>query len=421
MAQRSTRPRGCGVGRRHPRADTHRDVEIRLVAGHLEHRGRHREDAGVSGGHDGDVPSAPSQVQGEGGALRLDLVVRLVTDLPRPQGNSLDVGRVANEIRCGGQDSACLGGEPLGAGRPRADDGDRSERHRGADGGHGGGCSRHTARQHDHREVGHLGGVHVPRGQGPLAGHRRALDVDRVVEPTRPLQGVTDAAEGAAELHHDSRVGRRDRRCERVVRERAGDDGQQLGVLDERHARGRGRCGDRGDAGDDGGVVCRSQPLVQVLVGAVGEGVAEGQHGDGPPGVQVGREADAALLVEGGQLGVVVVAVLRRDGVDELLLDDALAQVGVGDLPSRRPAVPGGVVDDDVGALDRANRLERQQLRVAGPQADADQPTGGAGGAGGAGVTGGWEVGRHHSTSDAMALSAPQVMAEPPRRPCTTR
>ena len=58
---------------------------------------------------------------------------------------------------------------------------------------------------------------------------------------------------------------------------------------------------------------------------------------------------------------------------------------------------------DHVGAVERAHGLERYQLRIAGPDADAD------------------ETARAHRPGLASALTAAAVMALPPMRPRTIR
>src|SRR5699024_10777388 len=65
------------------------------------------------------------------------------------------------------------------------------------------------------------------------------------------------------------------------------------------------------------------------------------------------------------------------------------------------------VVGDDVGRGDEACGLAGDQFGVSGADADSDEPPGRA-----------WGT---HSSSCARALIADEAIADPPRRPCTTR
>src|SRR5258708_40233707 len=94
---------------------------------------------------------------------------------------------------------------------------------------------------------------------------------------------------------------------------------------------------------------------------------------------------------------------LGRDRVHELLLDLVPAQVRPGDRPRHRPAVPRAVVGDHAGRANQPGGLDRDQLRVTGPEADTVQGRG------------------HYCSSFAIALTAATVIALPPGRPGTTR
>ena len=89
------------------------------------------------------------------------------------------------------------------------------------------------------------------------------------------------------------------------------------------------------------------------------------------------RKAIRRLVVEVGHEPVVaerVVGRARRHGVDEQLLDDVVAEVGGRDASGDRVAARSAVEGDDVGLPDEAGGLDRDELGVAGPDADAAQP-----------------------------------------------
>src|SRR6185312_6100905 len=118
----------------------------------------------------------------------------------------------------------------------------------------------------------------------------------------------------------------------------------------------------------------------------------------------------------GDALGGLAVEVLHRarvtawmvgglggDGVDQVLLDLAGTQVGLGDAARDTAAVPRAVIGDDVSLCDHAGGLDRHQFRVSRPKPDAPEcPVG-------------------HSALLAIALTAAAAIALPPRRPVTTR
>src|SRR5439155_99610 len=93
-----------------------------------------------------------------------------------------------------------------------------------------------------------------------------------------------------------------------------------------------------------------------------------------------------------------------RHRVGQRQLDLVVAQVGRRDAARHPARVARHRVGDHVRGLDDAPRLDGDELGVARPHPDAEEPAGGA-----------------HSASLASALTAAAAIALPPRRPWTTR
>src|SRR6202042_2528195 len=69
-------------------------------------------------------------------------------------------------------------------------------------------------------------------------------------------------------------------------------------------------------------------------------------------------------------------------------------------------AVPRAVIGDHVGLADQARGAHRDQVGIAGADPDAEQAA---------------RLHRGHSARLARAFTAADAIADPPRRPCTTR
>ena len=231
-----------------------------------------------------------------------------------------------------------------------------------------------AAREQRDREVGHRGGIDVVEPGGALPVHRRALDVEAVAAGVG--HGTADGVEGPAELHDGRGVGVGQPAGQLGARQGAGQHGEHLVALHQRLPEGGRRRADRGDPRDDLGRVAVGQPLVHVHVGAVEERVALGEHDDVAAGVEVGGQAlrgGGVELVDRALVAAGMIGGLGGDRVDQRLLDLIAAQVRVGDAPGDRAAVPRRVVGDHVCGADEAGGLDRDELGVAGADADAVQ------------------------------------------------
>ena len=134
VAQRRPDAGGDRVGGGDAGDHAHVDVGV-VLGGHLEDGAGHGEHARVARGHDGDPTARARQVEGERGALGLDLVVRAVHALTRVRGHAGDVGGVADDVVRLGEGGGRLRGEAVAGAGAEADDGDdpggRAGRRRG--------------------------------------------------------------------------------------------------------------------------------------------------------------------------------------------------------------------------------------------------------------------------------------------------
>ena len=113
------------------------------------------------------------------------------------------------------------------------------------------------------------------------------------------------------------------------------------------------------------------------------------------------------LLVEIGDLRTVIVVILvdlRRHRIEQRQLDHVRPEARLGDGSRVAVVAALGEVCHDVGLGQRARRLQRQQLRIAGTGTDADK-------------TALWK--RVHRPGLANELSAAAVIALPPSLPRT--
>ncbi len=146
---------------------------------------------------------------------------------------------------------------------------------------------------------------------------------------------------------------------------------------------------------------------MQVHVGAVEQRIALADHRDAAARIEMSGERGGAAVVEGrdpAAIGGLMPGNFGGHGIEQRDLGNAGPQMAGGD-GARLARIAGlGEVRDHVGLAQRPQCLERHQFGVAGPDADADQPRGGA-----------------HSPGLASALTAAAVIALPPMRPRTMR
>ncbi len=108
------------------------------------------------------------------------------------------------------------------------------------------------------------------------------------------------------------------------------------------------------------------QALVEVEERAVEERIALAQHGDGTPGGGVGEDVGRGAIVD---LRLRELAVAERHADGDLPL--TAGQVRRHDLPREAVADVGRRIGDDGCGAQDAQRLEGQQLRIAGADAEA--------------------------------------------------
>ncbi len=102
------------------------------------------------------------------------------------------------------------------------------------------------------------------------------------------------------------------------------------------------------------------------------EGFALAEHGDTPTRRNLGQNRIGGRIVD-IRLGEGAIAQGHADG--DLAL--AAGQMGIDDGARKAFALLRRRISDDVGGADQAQRLQRQQFRVAWPNADAPDPHGG--------------------------------------------
>src|SRR5579875_2479972 len=417
MAERRPNPRSRGLHGGYPGNDAQlhgrEAAPVALIL--LEHGCGHREDTGVAGGDDRDARSGRRQLERMAGPLGLNAVIARVTALTRAWWNALEVGPVADELLGLAQRGARLGREPLRPGGAEADDGQlprptpppwRGRRGTGTVAG---------ARHEQQRHVRHLALDGLKRRHA-LALGGGALDIDRPRGRACARGCPAHVLKAASELDHDRRLALAQPLLQRGGIERPREDRKHIVALGERRSGGRGGAEGRHPR-HDLDLVAGSKPLVQVHVGAVEERVALAQHGHVAPRVKVRGDRRRGALVEVVQRPLVptwMLALLGRHGIAERKLKLLGADVGRGGSTSDAATVASGQVGDHSRLLDRAPALDCDQLRIAGTDADANQPTR-------ARPDHRRSAAAAHSASHASALTAAEAIALPPRRPRTTR
>src|SRR5262245_10788139 len=210
----------------------------------------------------------------------------------------------------------------------------------------------------------------------------------------------------ASELHDHDRVGLAQAAHQLLLRQRAWDRGEHVVALGDRHAGRRPAARHAGDAGDDFRRIGRRKPYVEVHVGAIEQRVPLADHGDAATGIEMRRDRRRGGVVEFAH-GVAVERVVLLDfsgqRIEQRQLFDPRPQLARDDGASIAAVAALGEVRDDVGFLERAHRLEREELWIAGPNTDPNEPP------------------AAHISSLASALTAAAAMALPPMRPRTIR
>ena len=131
-------------------------------------------------------------------------------------------------------------------------------------------------------------------------------------------------------------------------------------------ARGAGAGRQRRDAGHDRNRAAVREPRIEIHEGAVEERIALAQHGHAPAGLRLGENLRRGRVID-IRLGKGAIAERHADG--DLLLP--AGQMAVDDGAREALALLRRRIGDDIGGADEAQRLQRQQFRIAGPDADA--------------------------------------------------
>ena len=405
VAERRADTGGCGLhgGEAGDDADVERAPRLRALFHALENGGCHGEDAWIAGGDHADAASCFGEGECVAGAVGFDLVVRTIATLAGAHGNTVQVGMVADEI--GGLRKRLLRfwRDPvLGAGT-EADHGDPAGAVRGVVALGLGGVGNE-----DEREVGNVRGIDFGEGQDAFRGHGGAFDEEGLVGDACSIERGPHLREVASELHDGERAGCAEPRGQGLFGECSGEDGQLGVAADERHRELGGRAHDGGHAGDDLRGKAVREPVVEIHVRAVEEGVAFAENGDIAAGAEMRGQLFRHLVVElkeGGFVAAGMVGLFRRDGIDHGEFNLPMHELGGDDETGVALAVLCCRVGDDVRLAEDAQRFERHELRVAGAESDAEEA-----------------ACLHvltHSISLARALTAAAAMALPPRRPCT--
>ena len=396
MPERGADPAGHRLRGSHRRDHPHRHPGPLL--GLLENGGGHREHSGIPGRHHRHRPPLLGQLAGQPGPLGLGGVVTGMAALTRAGRHPVQVGAVADQVGGGGQFAAALRRHPVGTARSETDHRDSpgpGERfHRPARSG-----------QDRQREVRDSRAVDLRRGKHHLGVGAGPFDVHGVLEASGGRKRLAHLRIRSAQLHYHRGV---------CVGEAAGEfaDGQRAGKHTEHllagHQRGGDRRGGRADRchpRHDHGAEAVRQSAVHMHVGAVEERIPLGQQGDVAARGEVRGDPVGGLPVEvlhRPRVAAGMIGGLRGHRVDQVFLDLARAQVGLGDAAGDAASVASAVVGHHGRLADHPGGLDRHQLRVARPQSHAEQ-------------------GSRHSGAPAIALTAAAAMALPPRRPITTR
>ncbi|KGC52753.1 hypothetical protein DO65_4952 [Burkholderia pseudomallei] len=259
-------------------------------------------------------------------------------------------------------------------------------------------------RHDEQRKIRRRHRIDVRERHDPLRGHRRALDVQRAPREAERVEHAAHLVEVAAELHHDGGVGARETLAQLVLGQHAGEHGEALVPVDERHAEHRRAAEHRAHARHDFGVVARREPVMQIHVRAVEERIAFADHRDVAARVEMRGDERGRRIVEIGDHGFV--AKRRRQRLGRHRVDERQVRLRIGQMPlDDAERVAFLALRDEVRhhgrGLQHAQRLERQQFGVARPDAEPEEAAGLA----------------RHSASEASALTAAAAIALPPRRP----
>src|SRR5262245_24644360 len=210
----------------------------------------------------------------------------------------------------------------------------------------------------------------------------------------------------AAKLHDHDGVGLAQAAHQLLLRQRARDRGEHVVALGDRNARRRPAARHAGDAGDDFRGIGRRKSHVQMHVGAVEERIPLADHSNAATGIEIRRDRRRGRVVEFAH-GVAVERIVLSDfggqRIEQRQLFDPRAQLARDDGAGIAAVAALGEVRDDVGFLECAHRLEREELGIAGADTDSNEPP------------------AAHMSALASALTAATAMALPPMRPPTIR
>ena len=240
----------------------------------------------------------------------------------------------------------------------------------------GGACARRASPAASRARSTALVVVDVAGGQHSLLRRAGAFDVVCLVEPPCRRKRFPHSGIRTTEFQHDGGVGVGEPALELVDGQGARDDRQHLVPLNQGSAGGRGRRADGCHARHDHRVETLGQPGVHVHVGAVEQRIALREQRDVAACVQMGGDALGGLAVEVLHRACVAAGMVGRLGghrIDQVFLDLAIPQVGLGDAARDAAAVPRTVIRDDVGLRDQPGGLDRHQLGIAGTKPDAQQ------------------------------------------------
>src|SRR4029077_4989036 len=145
---------------------------------------------------------------------------------------------------------------------------------------------------------------------------------------------------------------------------------------------------------------------VQMHVGAIEQRIPLADHRNAATGIEMCRDRRRGGVVEFAH-GVAVERVVLSDfsgqRIEQRQLFDPRAQLARDGGAGIAAVATLGEVRDDIGFLERAHRLEREELGIAGPDTDPNEPP------------------AAHMSALASALTAAAAMALPPSRPRTIR
>ena len=170
----------------------------------------------------------------------------------------------------------------------------------------------------------------------------------------------------AADLDDGERLGAGETRAQGRIGKRRRHDREGLVAARQGQARGAGAGHQRRHAGHDLHGAALDKALIEIKERAVEKRIALAQHGDIPPGRDLLEDLVGRAVID-LRLGELAVAERHADG--DLLL--TAGQMRRHDLAREAVAGFGGRVGDDRRGAQDAQRLQGQQLGIAGADAEA--------------------------------------------------